>query len=502
MDSGSKHEITTTSVWHADDSLNGSPCPAYDKANTTRQLCILGISISWIVSIICVGLGLHTLVRDPEGGEAFFPPMSKGAHVAIPLALNVAVSFCTDCLGYVHSTSLRWALWHEGRLAFTSNLRIFTSSKSSWPNRWHSNLLGAISLIACYTATSQILMPSSTAYFQYGSDHVTRRTSLNGVAVLALGLGILFQAIISTACLASHPERILTWSSSPFTITLASLQNGLQHRDGRCMMSAESANGPTIAVEAKTRQPSSYRTDRSVRYIVSILWVLFALCLLWAVVVLVVNKHVYGRDDFSPSLFAGDVWFGVTQSGSLVSEHAITLFLIGAWQALVTLSTHVVELLVNRSRDEGLWRKVASNTGSSPGTNIRYNSFVAALSSWQTLTLFTFKPIIHWVFGLGLYQEETALILVEMSYLALFLLSVVTFFLAVFGTSLALQRPKGNLPSSWGHVQTLADLVDDWADGTRLYWGDKGINNDGTRHAGTSGMKESVGEIQAGCCYS
>src|SRR5438045_3914773 len=54
-----------------------------------------------------------------------------------------------------------------------------------------------------------------------------------------------------------------------------------------------------------------------------------------------------------------------------------------------------------------------------------------------------------------------------------------------FGTYLATRKPKGSLPATYGHIQTLADLIDKWSD--TMFWGDKGVVL-GTelRNAGTS----------------
>jgi len=52
-------------------------------------------------------------------------------------------------------------------------------------------------------------------------------------------------------------------------------------------------------------------------------------------------------------------------------------------------------------------------------------------------------------------------------------------------------------------LQTLADLIDDWTmdeDGD-LWWGDKGSNHEGIRHAGTSAKKIDLGGIHIDAFY-
>jgi hypothetical protein len=94
-----------------------------------------------------------------------------------------------------------------------------------------------------------------------------------------------------------------------------------------------------------------------------------------------------------------------------------------------------------------------------------------------------------------------------MIYMRIFVFSIVATLLAIFTTylaRLALQRPKGCQPAAWGHFQTLANLIDDWnpsSDG-RLWWGDKGADEDRVRHAVTSGNLEAIGDIQMNARYA
>ncbi len=52
---------------------------------------------------------------------------------------------------------------------------------------------------------------------------------------------------------------------------------------------------------------------------------------------------------------------------------------------------------------------------------------------------------------------------------------------AVIVTAFTVWPRKGMQPASWGHLQTLADLVDDWsAPSGTIWWGDKGISAEDT----------------------
>jgi hypothetical protein len=90
-----------------------------------------------------------------------------------------------------------------------------------------------------------------------------------------------------------------------------------------------------------------------------------------------------------------------------------------------------------------------------------------------------------------------------MRFLPIFTLAGLSLILAAFATYLARWQPKGPQPAAYGHIQTLADLIDEWhvGESVRLWWGDKGLADGNVRHAGTSTQKESIGLIQTNRFY-
>lgn len=62
-------------------------------------------------------------------------------------------------------------------------------------------------------------------------------------------------------------------------------------------------------------------------------------------------------------------------------------------QSFISVGLHCAELQVTLSRDEAVWRTVATSAGSNPN----YNTIVAAATSWQSIVLLAFKPFIHWM---------------------------------------------------------------------------------------------------------
>lgn len=159
------------------------------------------------------------------------------------------------------------------------------------------------------------------------------------------------------------------------------------------------------------------------------------------------------------------------------------LLLVSIFQGILTLALHCIELLVNLSRDETTWRATSSKRGSAAN----YNSIVAACRSWETICLFLFKAAINWLNGLSLCLSQSgyrgsAQISVTLRPVQIFYLTLCTAILALLATFISFRRPQGPQPATYGHLQTLADLVDEWS--PHMYWGHKAASD--ICHAGTS----------------
>ena len=73
--------------------------------------------------------------------------MTEATQVALPLLMQMAITLIAAYLGFIHSTTLRWTLWHEGRNPYSSNLRLFTTSKRNSLNKWPANVVAYIGLV-------------------------------------------------------------------------------------------------------------------------------------------------------------------------------------------------------------------------------------------------------------------------------------------------------------------------------------------------------------------
>lgn len=483
-----------------------------DKSLIVRKACLLVLGLSYIGSLASLAASIYLYVANIDASYfdngrtwSAVTDISPAARAILSLVLSTIVTTCTEAMGYIHSVTLRWALLRERRLQYSSNLRLLSCAHRSWPNSMWANSLFAIALVFSYVGASQALV-SYTSGGQYPAP--PRNGALaNGPALLVLGLGLLIQAVISTACLLQNFSRTPTWSSNIFIITLACLQerpDTLQRKKDRCLLSAYSAihERHEGVVKPHHRQPSMLLTDPGTRHIVRFIWFLPLVVLSWAIVVAVLvavlptqQANVIG---YFPSL---------NLSMNTVPGLFTAIVIVGAFQAFATIGLHAVELLVTRYRDEQCWRR-ASKTPGVTGNNNRstrpYISVMAGLTSWQSLSLFILKPLIHWLFGSSLttsnfYGRASA----YMDYRYIFPLAAATLVLAAFATVLSHHEPRGAMPSAWGHLQTLADLIDDWGDGEaeEICWGDKGWNSDGTRHAGTATDTSRLNAIVMGAEY-
>lgn len=570
-----------------------------DKDLQTRNLCIIGLASAWFISIALIGVGLYILF----GGQPLLPPFlhhrvqtlgfydyywtnndpadkfyidrhrvylfPKAIAILIPLLLNITLTIVLDNLNYIHSTTLRWALWREGRLEYNSNLRLFTSAAAHAPNRWYVNAVSALSLVFSYGAISLLtydvyIRGVTDADANFITDKVNGKRyglDFNGWAILVLGISILVQASICTWCLCCKPNLVETWSSNPLHNARVCIGIGLLRGDARSspasscwgekFISVAHSNTPRFSFQDDVqalvptephampscghapchvhvpptafqtlragaphhahlpfghvtqplkRQPAARLFIRPVRLITTTIWALFCMAVIWTLTVMglairsfkstseaYILENSGRRDILAYWQFYGQVgvYFSTTSRRDWLG-----LIIQTAVQSCVTLGLHCLELLANVTRDEAVWRKAAGSKGS----DTKASPIFAAMKSKHTVALFAFKSVIQWIFGFAFSANVAA----WMNLLPLVVLTVLMLCLAMFAEYLARCRPKGPQPVTYGNIQALADLVDDWSHG-KIYWGDKGEAG-GIRRAGTA--SHSLPEIQMDALYS
>lgn len=501
----------------------------FNKSPAARGLCVFGLVLAWLTGYALLAAGIYFL----RVGEVSIS-VGRITKDIIPLTLNVFVTILNEVLGYVHSASLKWALQREGRLAFNSNLRLMTSARTSNTNKWYSNAFVLFCIVISYSSTSLVFL-SDDEPFGSAEDINTNHSSsiyepqvhISGFALATLALGVLGQSAIGTCCIFSRAS-VSTWSSSPFSTSAAcmgSQARPLRHNSGRCMMSVYEFSEAAQSRYPKSKQKSAYRSHKEIRRILFLIWSLVILCALWGVIVFrVVRRHGHsggsnlGNDwSFFP-VPDGNIdrqdrnsghgtsyltpvswnWYG---SGTLENPLKVDIgniaggfSLISSIQALFTLGLHCCELIINCSRDEEIWRATySSSRGSDPDTN----ALLTVLKSWQTLLLLAFKPAIHWMFGLAMSVHFSKGVVMRPP--QIFYLTAMTVLVALFVSYLAFRRPKGPQPATFGHLQTLVDVIDVWPrKGDKLYWGHKSSDFN-ICHAGTD--SRPLEKVLMGCRY-
>lgn len=509
----------------------------FDTSPLSRALSKAGIVVCWLAGLVCLALGIWSVRIQGEGGgdELYLDHYTKEI---LPLALNILVTFVNETLGYVHTISLRWALQREGRLAFNSNLRLFTSARTSKANAWYSNACMLLCMVMAYASTS-ILILGYTPLIQNPYSNPAKGLTLNfvcGYALVTLAIGILGQCVIATVALRSSVS-CPTWSCNPIDTAAACVDAGaISVVPGRCLRSVHDGVDGASPVAPRSRQRTAYRAHKEVRAVFFSLWGTVVLFLLWALVLIaVIRRFKYADgmyDGHSWAFFPvipksiddgqGAQWDGnLNTSGTmtltipwLLDEVRVTAYrsvklssfcwayaLICLLQAVITLSLHCAELLVNVIRDEKMWRRAGSRfrgLNSEPGlSRTPTNALHALLVSGPAMTLLLFKPILHWIYSLAVttyFALGPVMHPPQIIYL-----TVGAALLAFFVSACAFWQPKGPQPATFGHLQTLVDLIDEWPEvGETMFWGRKAgdtvksVGNRKAVQADTRALREEV----------
>jgi hypothetical protein len=528
-DSGKKPGFTYDESDSQDLSL-----PPVEKETSTRWGCVAALIFGFLVSLTCFVVAGFIFSYRLES-LAYPLPFSSIDAELLALLINFGITLCLEGLAYIHAISLRWALFSESRLQFNTNIRLFTSSKKVRANSWYGNLLSAVCLVLCYASTSLLFIRGMAA--EDGLCHRSGCTFVNPVALCALGLGLLGQFAIGVWCMGTNLRTIPTWGSNPLNTTLSARHSGTTRRAGRCMLSVHQTSLAATPHQPSIRQSNLRKAIPVVDWFVALAWLLVALVVAWTIAIIFVTKNTqdlsggggpweflftwsgHNVTDVIPSnqfnvvsltLFSTRLRAFTTLQGQFV----LAILFVCAVQCLQTIGLHCSELIVNVSRDEDFWRQAGMRTQKEQsfgsGARLESPAFFSALQNWRYAVLFTLKAALHWLLGqslvpsfeYGSYSFSVAGF--DMNHSRLLVYTGTVFGFAVYITYLAIRRPFGPQPATWGHIQTLADLIDDWTLGEdgRLWWGDKGAQSGGVRHAGTSGRKIDLGTIEMSALYA
>ncbi|KAK9236298.1 hypothetical protein V1525DRAFT_407388 [Lipomyces kononenkoae] len=486
----------------------------YPRSRFTMVVCyfMLLASVSFGATMFFIGV-LSDKINEPvklvistvqsQVGQTL--SFDENSRDAVSLLFTILVAVFTEALGFIHGTCLKWTLLKEDRLEFNSNLRLVSRARRSRPNSWMFNTLYMVALAVSYATTPMLVIYRSTATDTY--------PEFTKAAPTVLGIAILLQCAICIWCLAV--TSIPSWNSSPLVAAfIASTRDKydmertvMQNRYGRGMASFyESKRNPAgeLPMTPKPRQVAAIFTRAQAVCSLFLSYFSFAGLLTWFIITAVVIKKdtdngtsksydwTFFPNENTPSLTIKS--FNSTESSippmaTLETNNSsvlISIMLAASVQLFITIGTHFAESQVLLCRDEDIWRKATTEDGCAQ----KYNSLLAPFTNPCSFVLLLLKISLHWIYGLAIYYDYTTLRmnLPQLLYLTLFWLA-----LTFMTTYLSLRRPKGKLPATYGHLQTLVDIVDEWDWSSNIFWGHKGhiVEDTGQMfyHAGTKNVE-------------
>lgn len=480
----------------------------YDRSNSTRKLCLVLLGVSYIFGLVLILFGAFG-----AKGTSSTLDISGNIKEVISLVINGVIFACTETLGLIHAISLRWALFREGKLDFNANLRMFAFSKEHTPNGRLATVAFLLSIALCYASSPLIFVAEvrDDGVSLYEVYHISK------VGPICLGIAILIQCAICTWSLkgsSSSSARIPTWSTNPLVTLAVALEQGSD-----CNGASENAilTQPTERSEEARKpnilQPSANKVNRKVRRVLIATGVGMLAITIWAIIVTKIayssieqngtnwsflpstpdpfgNEQAKDPSAFNPYVYL--YFFAANEEDLTEVELLYTLLFTLAIQSFLTVGLHCAELQVTLLRDEHIWRTIASPTGSDPNLSTMKSAF----KSWLNLLLGAFKITIHWMYGMAMFVNYGGGIFMLAPQLVY--LCILWLLFLVFLYFITRKRPVGYLPATYGHIKSMMEIVDEWH--PRMFWGDKGVNEHGIRHAGTSDHR--LLPLQANALYT
>ncbi|OAX31802.1 hypothetical protein K503DRAFT_48760 [Rhizopogon vinicolor AM-OR11-026] len=476
----------------------------YDRSLTSRGYALAGVTCSGIFSISCIIAGAVIIATRGTNGAISYSLNSNLQHEILALVLNLIVTLCTESTGLVHGISLRSTLASESRLRFNTNLRLLTAARG-WrnPNGLLLNGIMAVLLILSYTSASLVVLSSVFPHME---------VSITGLPLFLLGVTLLLQVVIALSGM--RAVKILTWSSSSVDVTAALVHHmQLTPVPFRCMRGVSDVDAYGCPAKPLETQPSAWHAHSSIRKVILSLWGLVVACAVWATVGTLIWNITSGADPWVSSVPSGS-WSFFPNEGSGDTSLLFTLYTgvtIQRWilsfvsvaliQGPLTLGLHCSELVANVIRDERQWRCASGRRG----LRMTMNPLISFFTSQLGLVVFVAKSVLHWMFALA-YSLSTGndnsdninVVMLSMYAKQIWNLSIALFVFACVFTFVALHRPRGPQPAAYGHLQTLANLIDEWSPGI-MWWGHK---EDGIPycHAGTS--DHMLPPVRMDCVYT
>ncbi|THU98979.1 hypothetical protein K435DRAFT_856083 [Dendrothele bispora CBS 962.96] len=492
------------------------------------------LAFSLISGVFCVVIGSLVRVRffspltqfdatyDLNYNISFYlPPYSREA---IKLVFNVIfVKPCVSVFNRVHGSATKWQVACENdlqterfprddprycpntRLEFSSNPRFLVSSDSILgPTGLPANVVMSVCLAITYAASQMVLLEMEDIGEELGKS--VPNTVLSHFALHVLGGVILIQASISIWALLR--TDIKTWNQTPFaTAYILSQEMGrIRKTPGRCMQSLyHRFRDSQGVVKPENIQVSAWDTHPIFRILMMRIWVMIGIGFYWGILMFSVVE------SGSPGTFRRKGWLPIAEPANSTSSTGTNVFTLG-WNGvapsfgllwgiavivgfqggIITTAMTCAQTILDLVCDQRLWREIYDVNGSDPKPHM-FKKFVVC---WHSYLIHLADPFFHWGFGLavGISADKGLQILP----VPIFWVSVAGVAGAIYMTCYLKMKIKTSLPATFGHLQTMVDLIDEWHE--KMYWGDKSIGYQ-QGHAGTSGSPYCVVKIMESKTY-
>lgn len=460
------HRLTTENGPHND--YDGNRAMVYDKGRVIKVFCIATTILGALLSIGFIGLGCYIIITNPETKVTVFK-VSLMDMETIPLAISAIVSLCVGGMGLTHSVSLRWALLNEGRLDYNTSTRLFATG-SSWTNRWYGSLILKITAVLTYGSLAVF-----TVLYADTSHGNTPRVALGGMAAVVTGLSLGVQTVFATWSLAYNGNSIPTWSSNPVNTTLAAIENGnitpvSIHQQYQRLCQAAQKQG-TMAQERP-----------GIRYVLIAAWSHSVIATICSVAVGISFSPAYNKAsncwrlhfdwDLDLQACSRNVVFLArvySQSTKSLSSDVILFIVIGAFfQSVQDIPLHYFDLIVKVSSDERAWKQSCGMTRAN-----RAKRLAGAMFNPIGLISFAIKLALEWAVTHGLVLafvegelqtdgKPSIAFFLTVHYPRLIVYTGLSIICSLFVTYLAMRPSKGHQRATFGHLQTIADVISDW----------------------------------------
>jgi hypothetical protein len=270
----------------------------------------------------------------------------------------------------------------------------------------------AVLLILSYSSASLVTISSEFTTIIGDVEVTTNMVAIMGLPLLLLGIALFLQVVIAMSGM--RAAKILTWSSSPFDVTVALGHYAqLAPVPFRCMrnMSDLYVGGLGGPVKPSEAQPSAWQAHRSIRKVILSLWGLVVVYAVWTVLATVIWDITVRRSEpvtipwklwsFFPSEYSTVVeWYVPLDGGAAVQWWILCFVSVALAQGPLTLGLHCSELIVNVIRDERQWRRATGRKGLRMTTSPLKSFSTDPLS----LVLFVAKPALRESFASYFYR--------------------------------------------------------------------------------------------------